>query len=283
MRLLTKQIPASCEIALHGDTHEGNLLSRTEGVDSLIEWVMAKRNRYFVHMGDEIEAITSDDKRFQSDTTTDPIPMMQSQAAAERYAPAAARCLTWLNGNHNNKLARFGNLTATLCAKLGIPYGTWTCKLRLMTGDHQVCKMFLTHGFRGTIRSRAKDEEQRRANMMASLKMLLVRKASDCLIMGMGHTHLLMVVPPARRLILRDDGTDMHQQYLGQGDGAADYIEPDRRWYVNTGSFLGLYADPALEVDGYAERAGYDPTEMGHVLVTIRSGKVATVEPVVMD
>jgi len=280
MRLLEATVDRDCDIVLHGDTHEGTKTAHTKAVDKVLRWVMAKPNRYYVHMGDEIEAIVTDDKRFDSDCNEEPKPLRQMHSVRRRYEASKDRCLCWLNGNHSNKLARFGNLTEELCSQLEVPYGTWTCKLQLVDPDgNKMMKLFLTHGFRGTISSNAKDELQRQANMKARLKLLLERKASDCILMACGHTHKLMVVPPSQKLLLRDDGTQMIQEYLGQGDGTADYIEQDRRWYCNTGSFMRLYE---LGVDSYAEIAGYNPTEMGYCVAKIRNGVLSDIERVVV-
>ena len=280
MKLLTATVRDNCDISLHGDAHEGNALTSRSGLESVIAWIAAKSNRYFVNMGDELEGITTDDKRYQADTTTEPIPMRQTRAVIERYTSIRKRGLAWLGGNHNFTLHRFGNLTEHIAQELGIPYGTWSCKLLLRDGRGPIAKLYLTHGFRGTITSNAKDFEQREANMKASLKMRLVNKASDCIVMSMGHSHKLMVVEPAQRLILTDDGRQLIQHYLGPGNGLDDYIEPDRRWYCNTGSFLRTFA---LEMDGYAERAGYDPVELGHVVVEIRDRAVVACRKVVVE
>lgn len=279
MKLLKANIPQTCEIVLHGDSHEGNVACHQHGLNELIAWIKAKRNRYFVHVGDEIEAITTNDKRFQHDTNDQPIPIQQMLAVQERYRPIANRCLVWLWGNHSAALKAFGNLTEMLCANLGVPYGTWSCKLDLWAGERRVCKMFLTHGGRGQITSNAKDFEQQQANMKASLKRRLIHKAADCLIMACGHYHRLIVVDPAKRLILRDDGEKLTQSYLEQGDGSSDYIEPDSRFYACTGSFLRTFA---MDVSTYSEQAGYDPVELGYVVVSIRKGAVVDVRPIVI-
>jgi predicted phosphodiesterase len=284
MKLLEKKIPATCQIVLWGDSHEGNVAKHDKGVEKIKDWVKAKRNRYWVHMGDECDSITTDDKRYAFDPMQqDPIPLQQSKNVVKELEAIKGRGIVMLNGNHNQKLARFGNLTRDIvCERLGIPYGTWSCKVRLVTSDgeggvRQVCKMFLTHGIGGTLKSNAKDEEQRRANMQAALKRKLLNKAADCLIMAMGHTHKLITVPPSKKLLVVDDGEVIKQQYLGQGDGAADYIEPDRRWYVNTGSLVKLYQ---MGTETYAERAGYDPIEMGYVVIDIQGGVVKDIRKV---
>jgi len=279
MILLDRAIPPNCDIVLHGDTHDGNSLMCRKKLDSLLDWILADKHRYFVHMGDETDAITTDDKRYSHETCDQPIPLEQRDSVVEQYWRARRRCIAWLNGNHNQKLARFGNITADICRALGVPYGSWTCKLRLHDKQGQILKMFLTHGFRGTINSNAKDHMQRAANLKAGMRRKLENKAADCLLMAMGHTHKLMVAEPARRLILGDDGTAITQNYLAAGRGDEPYIEPDARWYVNTGTFLGLYQ---IGVDSYAEQAGYDPNELGYAVARIRHRRLIAVEPVVI-
>ena len=280
MILLNSEIPLNCEIALHGDTHIGSNMTHYSGIEKLKRWLLAKpETRFFVHMGDAIEAIATDDKRFDSESTKDPIPLKQVKTTAKIYMPVAGQCLAWLKGNHEDTLKRFGDLAEDIAERLNVPYGTWTCKLKLEHEGEQICKLFLSHGFRGRIISNAKDHEQRMANMKASLRRKLELKAADCLIMAMGHTHLLLTVNPASKLILKDDGSKIIQEYLQAGNGADSYIEPDRRWYVNTGSFLKLYE---IDIDGYAERAGYDPVELGYVVITIKDGQVNSVEKVVL-
>jgi len=282
MQLLTATIPPNADIALIGDTHIGTTLAHDEALDAVIDWVGAERNRFFAFMGDAIEAITTDDKRFDI-TTHDmgaPLPQQQADDVVARFMPIRRKCIAWLLGNHEYTLHRVSNYAAYIATHLQVPYGTWTAKVTLNCAKGRIGKLFLCHAsVRGTFKSNAKDYEQQQANMKASLKRSLAQKAADCILMATGHTHKLLVVDPAQRLILRDDGTDVKQAYLGAGDGASDYIEPDRRWYVNTGCFLKTYGQG---VAGYGERAGYDPTEMGYPIVHIRKGKVDSVEKVVV-
>ena len=291
MRLLTATVPNNCDIVLHGDTHEGLKTLATNKLKGMLRWVMEEPNRFFVHMGDEIEARTVDHPYYRSESVNEPVPLRQMKRVVKTYWPARERCLCWLNGNHPASLERFGNLTEECCAKLsgmdpdddGIPpfYGTWTCKLKLVNGKgRQLFKMFLVHGYRNlSLNSNAKDYEQQQANMKASLKRRLAPKASDCLVMACGHTHKLLVVEPSKKLLLADDGSKIIQAYLGQGDGTAPYIEPDRRWYVNTGSFCRLYT---MDEENYAERGGYDPIEIGYPVVKIRNGNLVGIEKVVV-
>lgn len=255
----------------------GNIMSSRDCHERVLEWIAMKRDRYFCSLGDEVEAICVDDKRFQWDAA-DPenfIPLQQIKTVIKLYEKVAKRGLVWLDGNHNFALHRFGNLAAHAAGELQIPFGTASCKLLLKDKHGPIAKVFLMHPSRVTIRSNAKDWEQRRANMQASLKRLLVNKAGDCLVMAMGHVHLLLTVPPAHRLILTDDGKDIRQTYLGAGDGNGGYIEPERRWYAATGSFLRTQV---LGISGYAERMAMDPVELGHVVVRVRDRKIVAVD-----
>jgi hypothetical protein len=66
------------------------------------------------------------------------------------------------------------------------------------------------------------------------------------------------------------------QKYTGQSHG--DWIHPDSRHYLNTGSMLKLYSPG---VSGYAERFGYDPVELGYGKITV-DGDIQSVERVVL-
>ena len=59
----------------------------------------------------------------------------------------------------------------------------------------------------------------------------------------------------------------------------AKYIEPNNRIYVNTGSFYKLYE---YGISGYAERAGYDPIELGFTIAKVRNGKLIGVDKIVI-
>ena len=281
MRLLTSTVPSNCDIVLHGDNHEGNPATYRTGLRKLVKWIGAKPNRFFVHMGDEIEATMTDHKYYQHDPDAEDIPLRQMEAVKGIYAPVSSRCLAWIYGNHPDRLRRFGNLTEKLCKELGMPYGSKMCKLKLDTrAGAQIVKMFLWHGPRRCgLNSQAKDLVQREANQKASLKRLLERKASDCLIMGIGHVHKLIVLEPTQELLLYDDGRALRQTYLKAGDGAARYIEPNRRFYFAAGSFLRSYM---VGKDTYAEDYGYDPVELGYLLVRIRKSKVVEIVKKVM-
>jgi len=280
VKLLNAKVSTNCDIMLFGDTHEGSAMTHHAAWDDALAWVMAKPRRYYVHMADAIEAIPTNDKRYDLMSSDKTIPQQQADNVIERHRASRSRCLAWLQGNHEYTLHRTIDFARYIAKQLDVPYGTWTAKLSLDSHRGRIGKFFLCHAsVRGTFRSNAKDYEQQQANIKAALKRSLAQKAGDCILMGCGHTHKLIVCEPAQRLVLADNGERLTQHYLGAGDGAATYIEPDRRWYVNTGCLLRLYGD---DVVGYGERAGYDPVEIGYLIVHIRKGKISEVEKVVV-
>ena len=87
---------------------------------------------------------------------------------------------------------------------------------------------------------------------------------------------------PVQKLVLTDDGEKLHQHYTGCAHADKHgYIEPDSRWYVNTGSYLKKYSNDGDP--GYAEMAGYDPVELGHIRITIEGGVLADVSKAIFN
>lgn len=199
----------------------------------------------------------TDHKYYAHDPDETPIPLQQEQAVEAIYGEAADRCLAWIYGNHPSRLARYGNLTELLCQKLKMPYGGKMAKLKLKLRSlaRPVPQEHLRHLPAAALRSNAKDEVQRQANMKAGLKRILEKKASDCLIMAIGHVHRLLVQEPSKELLLRDDGRKLIQEYLQAGDGASRYIAPDRRWYCACGL--------RVRSGRIGVRAGDDPRRQG--------------------
>ena len=285
MKLLEKMLPKTHKIVFVSDSHEGTILKHRKGYRKVIKMVADDSTMYLAHLGDLIEGITVDDPRYCMQTT-DPqasTPVRQYRQALEELMPIKDKILVMLEGNHDWKISgRYGSLIKdVVCPELAgnkdgsTIYGTYSCKLSIVDrkGD-LMYKMFLTHGA-GSINSSADDPVRREANMLLSLKRKLFRKAGDCAIMAQGHTHKLLVKPPIPELYLTDDSKNIHQRYT-KSNHTAEFIPPDLRYYVNTGCFYKLYE---MGVSGYAERAGYDPNELGYVVVTVVDGVIKSVEP----
>lgn len=279
MQLIDKQIEPDCNIFLIGDTHEGARLFDSDGWDAFVEMMHSPYegcvNNYYVDHGDSIEGIHVDDRRFGIDETTESRTLLQMDEAVKRRKQIANKCVCWLTGNHEYKLHKFGDITERMARDLGVPYGTYSCKITYRQNGKILLKHYATHGF-GTMQHMAGDEEQRVANMRVKLKRLLRFKAADCYLMSMGHTHRLLVRPPLIKLNMIDDGRKLRQVYdqTPSGFKQGDILHEDMRWYVNTGCFLKTLG---LGYSGYAERAGYDPNTLGFAVALVRNGKLVNV------
>jgi hypothetical protein len=272
-------LPPDHDLILFSDAHEGTLLQEAHGLMAVREKIRKEKNTFCAFGGDWAEAILVDDKRYSPETDKKLLPLKQYQNGKEFFEPIASKTLFFEMGNHDWMLAaRYGNIVKDmLCKDLGIPYGTYTSKLAAKDKKgRQMYKLFYTHGAK-SISSTADDPIRREANMLLQLKRRLSMKAGDCEVMAMAHTHKLLVAAPMSNLYLHDDGQKIKAAYTGGASGT--WIHPDHRWYVNTGSFLRLYADrePGEGVSGYAERFGYDPVELGYVVIECRAGKIANV------
>jgi hypothetical protein len=281
LKLIKIFLPSTHNFIPFSDTHGGSRMSHVDGIQSLIETILSDRQTYCGHGGDMGEAISIDDKRFDM-TSREPIPLQQAKNNTKLYRPLAQedRLKYILLGNHELKLWKFGNLSKYVADELGVEYGTYSSIIEVHDNYGLMYRMYVSHGF-GVLTSNAKDPEQRKANMAAALKQKLKNKAGDCLIMCMGHTHKLIIVPPSEELIIEHSSGRPKQKYITQGDATASFIEPNRRWYVNTGSFYKLYTDE-IEVSGYGEIKGYDPTELGYPVIEVRDRKVVNIRRVVV-
>ena len=287
MKIITKQLLSNHNIFLFGDSHIGNALRHKKGFDKMMnmmhseyEGVPAKGN-YGIDHGDIIEAITIDDPRISLEGIKDAIPTVQMAQAVKEYRPIAHKMLFMCEGNHPFKLWRFGPITQLICDELKIPYGTWSAKLVARDARGQLLyKSFHTHG-RKSITSTADDPKRRIVNQRLILKRHLKFKMGDCILMCKGHVHKLIVCGPESELYMKDDGVKIKQAYtMDHTDQTDDYIHPDHRTYVCTGSFLRLYGE---DVSGYAEIAEYDPLELGFCIARIRNRKLKGVDVITLD
>ena len=283
MKLFSYEVPLDFNLFLFGDTHEGTVLQHREGIKELKEVILhdyegvKSRNNYSVFHGDVLEGITIDDPRYNIETVQGTV-LKQIENAAATMRPIRKTMLALLDGNHPKKLWRFGDITQEVCKKINVPFGTWTSKITFTHRKKSLFKSYHTHGFR-SIGSAADDVGRRILNWNLALKRHLREKAADCILMCKGHTHKLLVHQPTEALYLCDDGKQLKQRYTNGNTyhGDTEYIPPDYRWYVNTGSFLRMYGDPAAGISSYSEVAEYDPLELGCAVALVRGGIIQDV------
>jgi hypothetical protein len=286
MEILSYNLPLDWNLFLFGDDHEGAALRHDHGWEQLVDMMhsdysgLPQSRNYGVHHGDIIEAIQTDDKRYESHETREPLTLAQIYQSIRNLDPIKKQMLCLLDGNHPQKLHKFGGISGHIAKELDIPYGTWAAKLIYKDyKDNIQFKHFCTHGS-GSISSVADDPERRKTNYRLSLKRKLKNKFGDTVLNSMGHTHRIIICEPTRDLFITDEDHELKQHYTGPPKIPMGYIHPDFRWYVNTGSFLKLYGDG---ISGYAERAGYDPQELGFVCCLIRKGQIVQINKEVLE
>jgi len=284
MEFVYRATPKNFNYFLLGDLHIGSILHHNRGFDTFID-MMGKpyadvKHNIVTFKGDLIEAIDTSDKRFDADATdlTKIKPQLQMEYFVDRVKPIRKKIVTALQGNHEAKLQRYYDYTHGACDALDIPYGTYTSVITFLDRNGETMfKHFATHGY-GSITSIADSPERRAANMKLSLKRKLANKAADCALMSMGHTHKLLTAEPESSLYLRSDGAKITQHYTEVPQNAP-FIPRDLRWYINTGSLMRLYR---RGFSGYAERAQYDPMELGFPIVRVRDGVIVGVDKVIV-
>ena len=196
------------------------------------QWILAKPNRYWIGLGDFVDAATRD-----SPTSPHGQRLTLDQALdwlAEFLAPVAHRCLEMLPGNHEARLTKFaGSCPARqLARRIGVRYSKSAIALEItvnrqgMRSPPPTYRIYAIHGTGGGRRPGGK------ANRLEDMSG--VAPLADLMMCGHGHTPM----------VLRD------RTLAGR-----------ERVYVMTGSFLG-YA-------GYARRAGYRPSSPTMPVVTL--------------
>jgi hypothetical protein len=278
MQRILRNLPyKSFEILATSCEHEGSIMCHYQGIEKAIDYVAEKPNRYMIKLGDSIEAVCTDDKRYNQPEAgmreqEEPVPLLQAKGVIKRYLPIKKKIITVLLGNHERFLRKFGNLAKYIADELDVPYGTETCRIILNYKDKPLFNIQAMHGNR-IFKSNAKDFEQREANKKAALKLYLQNQMGDCAIQLCGHAHWIGIVPPAKRLYFVDGVDGVQQQYLQKQTLSSGYIDHDRRWYACCGSAR------KSRLDGYDDYAqNYEPNELGFVKIIVDNGEIVNLE-----
>jgi len=273
-------IPSTYDLYCWGDTHVGNPGLHEEAILHFRRYIKAKKNRFFVHLGDACEAITLSDKRYELDMHMGRAGrvMDQIREVVDWFNPIADRGLCFLEGNHEHKLHNTIKITDEICRELNMDNGTYTAKLVLND-----IKGLIWHGA-GIVNPRAGDKRQIETNKQIAIKRKLRwLPGGDADWLGMGHIHQLIIHPPDDYLHLIDDGKNLKQVYPSPGRIVVDKkrglyrIPEEDRWYFSSGSALRQYLGG---VSGYAERAGYPPSEIGCIKISVKNDKLKNIEKV---
>jgi hypothetical protein len=286
VELLTKKVPIDFNLFLFGDAHRGSIFMHEKGWLQLVDHMRSKidglkpTSNYGIDHGDCIDAIDPKDKRYTA-TTEEGFILEQMEDAKKDRIAIKDQLLCILLGNHEIAKWTIGNITKKLCEDLKVPYGGWSTKITFKNrrGEY-LFKHLATHGSR-VFNSVADDPKRRRANKLLSLKRFLSGICADAVSMSCGHSHWCDRLKPETDVYFASDSTDIFPANT-TADHTAEYIHPDLRWYVNTGSFYDQYkANSGLT--SYAERRGFRPLRLGYQLAKIRGKTIESIEPVWLE
>jgi hypothetical protein len=289
MEVVTSALPKSgnASIYLAGDFHYGALTCSRSSIRQMVAAIANEKDALLVLMGDLIEAITPEDRRWKTTSVAwqDKLytPEEQAIAIVKDLAPLKGRIPVILAGNHEWKLMNVVCFSSQIAKELNSEYGGSSAVVHFEWNGKSAFRIHVMHG--GWVpSSNAKDVVQADANMRATLKMKLQDQVGDCIAHFIGHGHRLLLQPPTahRHLyITTTKAGKINQNYKVAPVQHANYLHPDTRWFGMCGSFLKLYSPPGSKSIGYAEMFGYRPTEIGCLRAVVKAGQLVHVEKLV--
>lgn len=276
MELLKRALPDTCSIIAFGDTHYGSATCSEGTMHEIIKRI-SQKNTYCIFLGDTIDAKTVDNPHFSHemhDAKMTPMKQLTKWCDIMRQIKKE-KWIAMLAGNHELKLHKFGDLTRIACENLGIPYGGFLSKITISSQNDgfPMFKIMATHGSK-CANSTSPDPLQRRRIMQGQIKRQLSSLGfSDCVVNLCGHGHRLVVVNPAHEPYFLDDGEKLIGKYT-KAKQSDEWIDEDLRYYAMCGSTARTLVVGGIS---YSELAGYQPSQLGYVEISVKDGKVDAV------
>jgi hypothetical protein len=262
MRLNTARIPfvTGDEFVLYpiGDIHFGSANCDVKLLDEVIAEVRENPKALWIGMGDAVESIAPNDKRWHAGGVDERVVSLANQdrigdvyveKLAAKLRPIASQCIAYGDGNHEASFNKhyYTNLSVRVLDAIGRPdcYTEWSCLTRIVFGhatrDRSLpVRVFHSHGWQAGRQEGGKVNESRR---------LLAYIEADVYLSG--HSHSKWVVPHTRlETDVRFTKLVAHEVYT-----------------AHTGSFLRTLQQDHV---GYAESAGYPPTSTGVVKFVLK-------------
>ena len=277
----SNNLPENYRLFLWGDTHIGNGATSYDAINEFVNEVKKYKNVFWASGGDQIEAISVTDKRFDIDTHGKSGRVLklkeQVNAFVNLFSPIADKGLWILDGNHEYKYINLWNLTEDMADKLNMIYGTYT--IRANMGNYKILDW---HGW-GSVNSRAGDKKQRETNEAIKKKRKMRDMAPDCLINVMHHIHKARIHRPDPEFVIIENRGHLQQEYVTSSPiqyKNISYYPEEMRWYASSGSALRTFA---LGHSAYSERFGYPPTELAYIEVIVKKGFPADIKKKVLQ
>jgi hypothetical protein len=187
-------------INMSGDWHKGTKLHDAGAVEQTIEDTL-QPDTFFVGMGDLVEAITVDDKRYESKLHKKTV-IEQYDDVEEIVKRVKSKTILHLMGNHDWTLSRrYGDMVESMCKSLKVKYGDYSSVICVYADpgypisprdnkdlelEYLLYKIYVNHGF-GSIQSRIDSTSERKHSVDRSLRRKLFMKFDDYRVMAMGH------------------------------------------------------------------------------------------------
>jgi predicted phosphodiesterase len=273
------------KIICTGDWHCGAKAFHREAAEGIIDRVKREKKTYMLFLGDAIEGKKIDSPHFDPSTLDSKQISIQQQYRYFRdlITPVKNKILCLNQGNHDRYIARNFNYLEELGERTGIPIGGYQTLVEV----HPGLLVFMFHGWRGMPRG-AKDPIQREGNRRAWLKRELEELSGSAHVMLMGHTHHLLVQPPTEQytLLRHPGGKDVRAAFFTEPEalvdtehGALPWVPERARWYGNTGT---MRRSGGFGYVDYSEIAGYSPSPIGHLEMTVEGGRCVGLERVIV-
>ncbi len=235
-----------------GDIHLGADGCNIEYLKNTIEWIRKTPNSYMIGLGDYLDCIIMNDKRFDIKSVDkrflkdlDNLPLAQLKYLEKLLLPIKDKILCMIPGNHEDmfRLRNSVDIMAELRRDMEIEIGDYMTYLKIKFDSEQFhttpITFFLHHGFFSGRKIGGK------ANQITDLA-----ASYDANIYLLGHSHDLFSTSVDRLLL---------------PNGAMNVIK-EKRIFINTGTFMETTTKGG---SGYAERKAYPVAKIGTARIDI--------------
>lgn len=228
-----------------GDIHRLNAASSDSVLDETVDWIASREHARWIGMGDYADFIGYRDSRFDPTVVDKAVPVCKLgqigkegvESVRRSLSPISDQCIGMLEGNHERKYEEYNDcqdLTADMCASMGVQYLTYSCFQELEF-------VYKRDRYTYTIRAHhGAGYAQTKGGKMNKLKQFAQQTNAEITLMG--HLHDIISYP---QIELWTDGTRIRERV---------------RLALMTGTFLKTYEQ---DITTYGEVKAYDPAPLG--------------------
>ncbi len=246
-----------------GDIHGGSMHCAEAAIERRVADIKADRNAFWVGMGDYMECILPNDKRFDIGglapwVVKDDIVESQREWVVNLLKPIAGKCLGLITGNHEETIHMNGegDVTRHLCKDLGVPYLSASAFINLKFERSGRMHHYRVHAWHGA------GAAQSHGGRLMRLMSLVNDVEADIYLMG--HLHTIMQHTPERLVCRQGRVRSIQLAAAITGSWMTTYTQPKAGEHLNS---------------GYGERRGYKPSRIGAPVIHIHADKgIFTIE-----